>query len=142
MTYPHLGNATAGTVPALTQVLSNVVDAIRGYQTMLERGEDDLKPVVQRLYAVHESHASCLLESITGQRGLLFNVGFMVRGVHSAVDAARDWFGTLNENAPETIVGGEKKLVESYQQGLIRYRIQKMTVQKLLAQLQILSTKH
>ena len=88
MTDPHLGNATARTVPALTQVLSNVVDAIRGYQTMMERCEDDLKPVVQRLYAFHESHAACLLEPITGQGGLPFNVGSMVRGVHSAVDAA------------------------------------------------------
>lgn len=69
MTYPHSGNATAGTVPALTQVLSNVVDALRGYQTILERAEDDLKSVVQRLYAVHESHTACVLEPITGQRG-------------------------------------------------------------------------
>lgn len=92
MTSPHSDTAADGTVPASTQLSTDVVDTICGYQTIFE------------VIAEHGGRPS--------------NVSSVMCAVHSTVAAARDWFGTLDEKVLEAIVDGGKRLIESYQSAL------------------------
>jgi uncharacterized protein (TIGR02284 family) len=105
---------TTDTVAALSDLMTDLADVIRGYDTMKDRAEPDLAPLVDRLHAMHRSHAAGIAEYLERMGGRPENAGSMMGAVHVAVATARDWFGALDASAREEILRGEDRLADSY----------------------------
>ena len=99
---------------ALSDLTTAVADAIQGYEEMLNRAEDDLKPVVERLYKLHSEHAAQLYTFMNERGGEPGNAGSIMGTVQAAVATARSWFGMLDASALNTIIEGERRLIATY----------------------------
>lgn len=107
-------NTSEQPVAAVAQLATDVVDAIHGYETMVEKAEDDLRPAVERLLALHQSHAPDLMQMVGALGGQPEDAGSAMSAVHRAVAAARDFFGALDASAAGQIADGEERIVQSY----------------------------
>ncbi|MEM9755507.1 MAG: DUF2383 domain-containing protein [Pseudomonadota bacterium] len=103
---------------ALSQLTTDIADIIKGYEVMEERADADLRPVAQRLHALHEAHAAELLTVMEEMGGRPEDSGSMMGAVHQAVATGRDWFGALDASAIPQIVSGEERLLASYDDAL------------------------
>ena len=101
-------------VDAISELTTDVVDVIKGYDTMRDRAEGKLKPVVDRLHKLHEAHATELLELVSKAGGKPEDQGSMMAAVHTAVATARDWFGARDGSAIDQVISGERQLLQSY----------------------------
>jgi uncharacterized protein (TIGR02284 family) len=101
-------------IAALSDLVTDVVDVIKGYEIMQERAEPDLRPAVDRLHDLHAAHCTSLMEHLEGMGGRPEDAGSMMGAVHMAVATARDWFGALDGSALESILNGEQQLIDSY----------------------------
>ncbi|AHM05122.1 hypothetical protein roselon_02824 [Roseibacterium elongatum DSM 19469] len=103
---------------ALSQLTTNIADIIRGYEVMEDKADVELRPVAQRLHALHEAHAAELLTVMENMGGRPEDTGSMMGAVHQAVATGRDWLGTLDASAIPQIVSGEERLLSSYDAAL------------------------
>ncbi|MEO0486133.1 MAG: DUF2383 domain-containing protein [Pseudomonadota bacterium] len=101
-------------VEDVTKVTTDVVDVIQGYKAMEDRAEPDLLPVVQRLLALHETHAAELFEHLQQIGGDADEAGSMMGLVHQAVATGRDWFDGLDASAEPALIRGERRLIDTY----------------------------
>ena len=112
---PETRNTTdTDSIAALSDLVTDLVDVIKGYETMEERAEPDLRPAVERLHALHAAHCTALMEHLQAMGGRPEDAGSMMGAVHTAVATARDWFGALDGSALDSILDGEKRLIDSY----------------------------
>lgn len=103
---------------ALSQLTTDIADIIKGYEVMEEKADPELRPVAQRLHALHEAHAAELLTAMEEMGGRPEDTGSMMGAVHQAVATGRDWFGALDTSAIPQIVTGEERLLSSYDDAL------------------------
>lgn len=105
---------TQDTTAAVSQLSTDIVDVVKGYSVMEDRADGDLKPIVQRLHALHETHSAALLSALETIGGRPEDTGSIMGMVHTAVATARDWFDSLDTTALPQIIEGEKRLITSY----------------------------
>jgi uncharacterized protein (TIGR02284 family) len=103
---------------ALSQLATDIADIIRGYEVMEAKADAELRPVAQRLHALHEAHAEQILTALEEMGGRPEDAGSMMGAVHQAVATGRDWFGTLDRSAIPQIAAGEERLLKSYDAAL------------------------
>lgn len=103
---------------ALSQLTTDIADIIKGYEVMEEKADGDLRPVAQRLHALHETHAAELLTAMEEMGGRPEDTGSMMGAVHQAVATGRDWFNALDSSALPQIISGEERLLSSYDEAL------------------------
>lgn len=111
-------NDTHDPTAALSQLTTDIADIIKGYEVMEDKADDDLRPVAQRLHALHEAHADELMTLLESMGGRPEDAGSMMGAVHRAVATGRDWFGALDVSAIPQIVSGEERLLKSYDDAL------------------------
>lgn len=111
-------NDTHDPTAALSQLTTDIADIIKGYEVMEKKADADLRPVAQRLHALHEAHAAELLTAMENMGGRPEDTGSMMGAVHQAVATGRDWFGTLDATAIPQVVAGEEELLSSYDAAL------------------------
>lgn len=104
---------------ALSQVVTDLKDATRGYETMMDRAEDDLQPIANRLHALHTAHVAALSPHLKALGGDTDNEGSAMALVHSSVATVRDWFGALDQSALPQILDGEQLIVDSYTAAIV-----------------------
>ncbi len=109
---------TQDTTAALSQLATDIVDIIKGYKVMEERADGDLRPVAQRLHALHEAHAAELMTVMERMGGHPEDNGSMMGAVNQAVATGRDWFDMLDHSTLPWILTGEQRLVHSYDNAL------------------------
>jgi uncharacterized protein (TIGR02284 family) len=103
---------------ALSQLATDIADIMKGYEVMEQKADADLRPVAQRLHALHEAHAAELLTVMEEMGGRPEDTGSIMGAVHQAVATGRDWFGALDASAIPQIVSGEERLLSSYDEAL------------------------
>lgn len=101
---------------------------------MEKRADGDLRPVAQRLHALHEAHAAELLTAMEEMGGHPEDTGSMMGAVHQAVATARDWFDALDTSAIPQIVKGEERLLKVYDSALEATEVRPELQEMLLAQ--------
>lgn len=111
-------HTTTDPIPPLRDLTTDVVDVLKGYTEMLDRAEADLLPTIQRLHALHDTHATALKDALARMGGTPGDTGSAMGFVHKAVATARDWVGALDETAIPQIVDGEKQILSSYDTAL------------------------
>ncbi|MDG4647805.1 DUF2383 domain-containing protein [Roseibacterium sp. SDUM158017] len=110
---------------ALSQLTTEITDAIRRYRAAEGRSDHALRELIGATIAVHESHAAALLTEIEAMGGRPEQVGAMMAAVRTAVRAAEDAPPGPPDHPPESeleegrpghslIVHGERRLVAAY----------------------------
>ncbi|WP_425093466.1 DUF2383 domain-containing protein [Tropicimonas sp. S265A] len=107
-------NTADAPMAAINKVATDLADVIKGYQVMVERADEDLHPFVERLLALHETHAASVYEMINRMGGKPENAGSFMGLVHEAVATARDWFDGLDSSVLGAIIEGEERIVQTY----------------------------
>jgi len=99
---------------ALHQVHTATNDVLTGYETMMERAEPEIGPILADLTALHVEHAAALRERLralghTGEDDTSF------RGTMNSVAVTmRDWITGLDEGSLDAVERGEKALQYIY----------------------------
>lgn len=101
-------------ITAITDIATDVADALKGYREMETRASGDLLPIIQRLLTLHEAHATEIFETLDRLGGRPDKAGSVMGLVHQAVATGRDWFDALDASAESAIIRGEERLIEQY----------------------------
>lgn len=80
---------TAGT--ALHQVQTGIEDVLAGYDTMMDRAEPEILPVILDLVSMHQRHASEVGTRLNGLGERSDDEGSMRGTVNQAAVTVRDW---------------------------------------------------
>jgi len=103
---------------ALHQSHTATNDVLNGYDTMLDRAEPEIKPVLTDLAAMHRDHAAAL-------KGRLHALGDDGEGdtsfrgtMNSLAVTMRDWVADLDEGSLDAVQRGEKALLDIYDDAL------------------------
>jgi uncharacterized protein (TIGR02284 family) len=99
---------------ALSDIATTLADAIKGYEEMATRAEPDLASVVERLLALHRTHAAEVAEELARLGGQPEKAGSLMGTVHAAVATARDWLDKLDASAIGAILSGEERILDDY----------------------------
>ncbi len=101
-------------VPALSDLTTDVVDVIGGYEYAVERAETGIRPTLEKLLNIHRRHAAELMEAVSKAGGHPDSSGSMMGAVHKAVVASQNWFGELDMSTLDGFFDGEERLLSSY----------------------------
>ena len=95
-----------------------LVDAVKGYDTMTEKAEPDLRMAIQPFATLHRRHAAELL-AILKDNGLSPDTDGSLMGlVHETVVSVRALFGDLDTDALPSVIRGEEAIVSNYSDAL------------------------
>ena len=115
-----LGVSHSDTYPlsSISKLHVTLVDAIKGYDTMSEKAEPDLRLAIQPFATVHRRHAAELV-AILKDNGLSPNSdGSLMALVHETVVSVRALFGDLDTDALPSVISGEEAILSSYSDAL------------------------
>lgn len=100
------------------KVHTRVLDVIRGYEELVERAEPDLKPLAQRMLALHQAHHH-ELHLILEERGHPpDDRGSFMSLVQENVIRVRSWFDDMDRDVIPRVKEGEEQLVELYDEAI------------------------
>ncbi|QXT39101.1 DUF2383 domain-containing protein [Gymnodinialimonas ceratoperidinii] len=105
---------TAEASDAVARIATDVADVCDGYVVMAGRADEDLKPIVQRLYTMHATHLGALKAHLASMGGEPAEAGSPMGKIYQAMAAVRGWIGKLDLSALPQIIDGEQALVDSY----------------------------
>ena len=96
------------------KVHTRVLDVIQGYEELVDRAEPDLKPLAQRMLALHRAHHH-ELHLILEERGHPpDDRGSFMSLVQENVIRVRSWFDDMDREIIPRIREGEEQLTELY----------------------------
>jgi rubrerythrin len=99
---------------SISKLHVTLVDAIKGYDTMTEKAEPDLRLAIQPFATIHRRHAAELV-AILKDNGLSpDNDGSLMGLVHETVVSVRALFGDLDTDALPSVISGEEAILSSY----------------------------
>lgn len=99
---------------ALEPIATDLSDVLAGYETMLEKADPELVPMITSLHDLHKKHLVVLLNLLTERGESPEDIGSSMGSVHKFVATARDWIGSLDASSRQSILDGEKRVLESY----------------------------
>ena len=99
---------------SLASLHVTLVDAIKGYQTMMEKSQPELQASIQPFATLHQRHAE-ELAGILRESGISPDQdGSFMSAVHKVVVSARAMFNDLDNDALPSVVKGEELIVSEY----------------------------
>lgn len=101
-------------VAAISTLATELADVIKGYQAMLGKADGDLRPLIERLVTLHETHAARIHEIYRDLGGNPEEAGSFMGSVHTAIAHLRDLTGSLDATAISSIINGEERILATY----------------------------
>jgi uncharacterized protein (TIGR02284 family) len=103
---------------SISKLHVTLVDAIKGYDTMSEKAESDLRLAIQPFASIHRRHAA-ELAAILQDNGVSPDTSGSIMGfVHETVVGVRALFGDLDTDALPSVISGEEAILSSYSDAL------------------------
>ncbi len=103
---------------SISKLHVTLVDAIKGYDTMSEKAEADLRLAIQPFATIHRRHAA-ELAAILQDNGLSPDTdGSLMSLVHETVVSVRALFGDLDTDALPSVISGEEAILSDYSEAL------------------------
>jgi hypothetical protein len=106
------------TFEAIRDVQTSIVDAINGYQRMLEKAEPSFRGTVSNLIELHKSHESGLQNLLNKAGETSPNEGSFMSNVHETVVTVRSWFDDIDGDLTPQIIQGEERILEQYDRAI------------------------
>lgn len=103
---------------ALHQARTGITDVLEGYETLADRAEPQIRPVIDDLRTLHQRHATDLDRRLSGL-GEATDAHASIQGtVNKVVVTLRDWVSTLDDDVLAFIRDGEERLADIYRDAL------------------------
>jgi hypothetical protein len=96
-----------------------LVDAIRGYETMLEKAEPSFAPTVNALLGLHRAARTDLEHALRERGAECDSDGSFMGAVHTTVVTVRSLVDDIDQDLIPQIVSGEENNLEKYDQAII-----------------------
>ena len=100
------------------KVHTRVVDVIRGYEELVERAEPDLKPLAERMLALHRAHEEQLHVVLESRGHPPDHEGSFMGLIQENVIRLRSWVDDMDRDIVPRIREGERQLVELYEEAI------------------------
>jgi hypothetical protein len=99
---------------ALATLHTRTVDALAGYEKMVEKAEPSFRPVAERFRTMHERHAGHIARMLAGYGVAADADGSFMGTVNKAVVTVRSWFDEIDEDVMDNVRSGEKSVLEAF----------------------------
>lgn len=99
---------------ALAEVHTRTVDALAGFETMVDKAEPDFRPIAIELRELHEAHARRLAAMLVARGCTPDADGSFMSTVNRAVVAIRAWLGTVDDDVVDQVRSGEAHVIQAF----------------------------
>jgi len=103
---------------ALVELHTRLLDTIQGFDTILEKSEPEFKPVAAEFRALHIHQAATVASMLETDGHDPSRDGSMFGSVNKMVVTVRSWFDDISVNIMDSVVHGEKHVLEAYDNAL------------------------
>lgn len=103
---------------ALAALHTRIVDALAGFDTMVEKAEPEFRPVVTRFADLHRRHAAAVAAMLEGAAGTEGGASFM-SGVNRTVVTLRSWFDDIDDDVMAQVRNGEGHVLSSFDEAIV-----------------------
>lgn len=122
MTTPHTGPKDSATNPKAVDTISKLhtrtVDALKGFETMVEKAEPEFRPVVLQFRDLHSRQAAQMAQILTTMGGKVDVDGSIMATVNRTVVSMRALFDEIDDDVMDAIRNGEEKILEAFDAAL------------------------
>ena len=95
---------------------TRTVDALAGYETMIEKAEPEFRPVAIRFRDLHRNHAASLAGMLRAHGRNPEDDGSFMSTVNKVVVSLRAMFDELDQDAMGQIRSGEQHVLDAYRE--------------------------
>lgn len=99
---------------ALQTLHNQTLDALAGYETMLDRTKPDFRPVVDRFVKLHRRHAEELARILSEETTADPGDGTLMGAVNRVVVATRALIDEIDEDTMDSIRDGEAHVMDAF----------------------------
>jgi uncharacterized protein (TIGR02284 family) len=107
-------NLTSSAADALIIAHRRTVDALAGYDTMIEKAKPEIRPIVEQFRTLHASHADTLGRYIADLGLTPDQDGSIMGSVNKAVVSLRAMFDDIDADVMESIRNGEEHVRKAF----------------------------
>ncbi|OCW56943.1 DUF2383 domain-containing protein [Hoeflea olei] len=118
MTTQHANEETAKVLDAIGDTHVLLIDAVHGYDVMLEKAEPEITDTIRSIRQTNERQAGELASFLTSQGRHPSEDGSFMSTVHEGVVRTRAFFTDIDEDVLPSVADGERWLVSSYDDAL------------------------
>jgi Domain of unknown function (DUF2383) len=106
------------TTDTLHDIHTATNDVLKGYREMAARAKPDIQPVIHRLIAMHERHASQQSAELAKTSDADRDDASVQGTVNKVVVILRDWLSSLDRDTLPAVRDGEEALRKEYDRAL------------------------
>lgn len=99
---------------SLAELHTRLVDTIKGFDAILEKAEPEFKPVAAEFRALHIRHAATVASMLETDGRDPADGGSIFGNVNRMVVTVRSWFDDISVNIMDSVINGEKHVLEAY----------------------------
>lgn len=103
---------------AIDAALVRSLDAKAGFEKMLEKAEPEFKPVAEKFFNLHASHASVLSEMVSSAGREPDTDGSVMSKINKGVVALRAFLDEIDEDVMDNVRSGEEHVCEAFNDAL------------------------
>ncbi|MBC7282014.1 DUF2383 domain-containing protein [Hoeflea sp.] len=118
MTQETMDDATTEVLDAIGDVHIALIDAVHGYDVMLEKAEPEIRTVLETTRETSDSQARELAGFLVAQGRHPSDDGSFMSAVHEGVVRTRAFFTDIDGDVLPAVVDGERRIVSSYDDAL------------------------
>lgn len=100
---------------ALATVLTRMLDALEGYQAMVEKAEPEFRPVAEQFRALHAAHAKTLAAMLQRLGRTPDLSGSFMGTLDKAVVTLAAFFGSIDRHEMKHIRSGERTVLDGFE---------------------------
>lgn len=118
---PTLTNDNAvQSADALAELHKRTVDALAGYETMVDKAEPEFRDVARRFRDLHSAHAHRMAAMLVAHGRSPDTDGSFMATVNRTVVAARAWFDEIDADVMAQVRSGEAHVIEAFDEASTR----------------------
>ncbi|ETX28493.1 DUF2383 domain-containing protein [Roseivivax isoporae] len=114
----HTTPAAGVQIDAVQDLLSRIVDARAGFDTMVERAEPEFRAVALKFRETHHQHAERTAAIITALGGEADTSGSLMSTVNRTVVSLRALFDEIDEDVMDNVRDGERHVIEAFDEAI------------------------
>ena len=122
MTPPATGPEGPDTNPKAVDTLGKLhtrtVDALKGFETMVEKAEPEFRPVALQFRDLHSRQAAQMAQLLTPMGGKIDADGSFMATVNRTVVSMRALFDEIDDDVMDAVRSGEERILEAFDAAL------------------------
>ncbi len=110
--------ADVSAVDSLAVLHTRTVDALAGYETMVEKAEPSFRPTAEQFRTLHADHAVRLARLLSDLGATPDQDGSFMATVNKVVVSARAFFDEIDADVMDSIRSGEAHVIDAFSDAL------------------------